>query len=69
MVTRPALGSRRLELTIIFATDIGQWEVTLVEHVLHVGTYMAPKQGVAEIQGHQTWKAFPLSGTNSLFYK
>ena len=57
--TRPAFGSQRLSLTRIFATDFSQREVTLVELVLHVGTYMAPEPEVAEIQGHQAWKAFP----------
>ena len=44
---------------MIFAVDFGQWEVTLVEPVLHIGTYTVPEQEVAEIQGHQAWKAFP----------
>lgn len=57
--TRPPFGSQRLGLTMIFATDFSWWEVTLVEPVLHLGTYRAPEQEVAEIQGHQAWKAFP----------
>ena len=57
--TRPAFGSQRLGLTRIFATDFSQREVTLVELVLHIGTYMTLEPEVAEVQGHQAWKAFP----------